>query len=62
MKYVNEPWMHSMPSATLSASGKWYAAQSMDNSIMLYNAQERFTLNRKKRFTGPSSPQHPFAS
>ena len=51
MKYLNEPWMHSMPSVTLSPNKKWLACQSMDNTIMIYESA-RYRLNRKKRFTG----------
>eukprot|EP01045_Picozoa_sp_COSAG04_P030300 COSAG04_NODE_5221_length_1697_cov_1.119524_2_plen_119_part_01 len=50
MKYLNEPWMHSMPSVTLSPNKKWLACQSMDNTIMIYESA-RYRLNRKKRFT-----------
>lgn len=50
-QYLNEPWMHSMPAITMSPNKKWLACQSMDNSIMMYEAA-RYRLNRKKRFTG----------
>jgi WD40 repeat protein len=50
-QYLNEPWMHSMPAVTMSPNKKWLACQSMDNSIMMYEAG-RYRLNRKKRFTG----------
>lgn len=51
MKYLNEPWMHSMPAVTMSPNGKWLACQSMDNSIMVYDSA-RYRLNKKKRFQG----------
>lgn len=51
MKYLNEPWMHSMPAVTMSPNGKWLACQSMDNSIMMYDGKQ-YRLNKKKRFTG----------
>ena len=51
MKYLNEPWMHSMPAVTMSPNGKWLACQSMDNSIMMYDGY-KYRLNKKKRFTG----------
>lgn len=51
LQYLNEPWMHSMPAITMSPNKKWLACQSMDNSIMMYEAG-KYRLNRKKRFTG----------
>ncbi|XP_077976899.1 pre-mRNA-processing factor 17-like [Glandiceps talaboti] len=51
-KYIAEPSMHSMPSVTLSPNGKWLGCQSMDNQIVIFSAQNRFKLNRKKIFKG----------
>uniref|UniRef100_A0AAY5F5Y1 Pre-mRNA-processing factor 17 n=1 Tax=Electrophorus electricus TaxID=8005 RepID=A0AAY5F5Y1_ELEEL len=51
-KYIVEPSMHSMPAVTLSPSGKWLACQSMDNQILIFGAQNRFRLNKKKVFKG----------
>lgn len=47
-KYIAEPSMHSMPAVTLSPNGKWLACQSMDNQILIFGAQNRFRLNKKK--------------
>jgi pre-mRNA-processing factor 17 len=47
--------MHSMPQLALHPSGAWLAAQSMDNSIVIYSTKERFRLNAKKRFAGHSN-------
>ena len=33
-------------------SGKWLACQSMDNQILIFGAQNRFRLNKKKVFKG----------
>ncbi|KAG7266398.1 hypothetical protein CRUP_004910 [Coryphaenoides rupestris] len=33
-------------------SGKWLACQSMDNQILIFGAQNRFRLNKKKIFKG----------
>ncbi|XP_035382166.1 pre-mRNA-processing factor 17-like [Electrophorus electricus] len=44
--------MHSMPAVTLSPSGKWLACQSMDNQILIFGAQNRFRLSKKKVFKG----------
>uniref|UniRef100_F6QYT3 Pre-mRNA-processing factor 17 n=1 Tax=Equus caballus TaxID=9796 RepID=F6QYT3_HORSE len=51
-KYIAEPSMHSMPAVTLSPNGKWLACQSMDNQILIFGAQNRFRLNKKKIFKG----------
>ncbi|KAJ6660239.1 hypothetical protein lerEdw1_017939 [Lerista edwardsae] len=51
-KYIAEPSMHSMPTVTLSPNGKWLACQSMDNQILIFGAQNRFRLNKKKIFKG----------
>ncbi|KAG9493387.1 hypothetical protein GDO78_001350 [Eleutherodactylus coqui] len=51
-KYIAEPSMHSMPAVTLSPNGKWLACQSMDNQILIFGAQNRFRLNKKKMFKG----------
>jgi pre-mRNA-processing factor 17 len=52
IKYVADPSMHSMPAVTLSWDKKWLACQSLDNQIMIYSAQDRLRLNRKKLFRG----------
>uniref|UniRef100_A0A8C7M698 Pre-mRNA-processing factor 17 n=1 Tax=Oncorhynchus mykiss TaxID=8022 RepID=A0A8C7M698_ONCMY len=52
IKYIAEPSMHSMPAVTLSPNGKWLACQSMDNQILIFGAQNRFRLNKKKIFKG----------
>ena len=52
IKHISEPWMHSAPYMTLHPNKKWFAVQSLDNSVQVYGALDRFTLNRKKRFTG----------
>ncbi|XP_003971799.1 pre-mRNA-processing factor 17 [Takifugu rubripes] len=51
-KYIAEPSMHSMPAVTLSPNSKWLACQSMDNQILIFGAQNRFRLNKKKIFKG----------
>lgn len=33
-------------------AGKWLACQSMDNQILIFGAQNRFRLNKKKVFKG----------
>lgn len=51
IKYIAEPHMHSMPAVTLHPSNKYFAAQSLDNQILVYNT-DNFRQNRKKRFAG----------
>lgn len=69
IKYIAEPHMHSMPAVTLHPSSaslvmvyacmltapaeKYFAAQSLDNQILIYSA-DNFRQNRKKRFAGHS--------
>jgi pre-mRNA-processing factor 17 len=51
IKYIAEPHMHSMPAVTLHPSKKYFAAQSLDNQILVYST-DSFRQNRKKRFAG----------
>ncbi|EPQ61066.1 WD40 repeat-like protein [Gloeophyllum trabeum ATCC 11539] len=51
IKYIAEPYMHSMPAVTLHPSNKYFAAQSLDNQILIYST-DTFRQNRKKRFAG----------
>ncbi|KAG7452313.1 pre-mRNA splicing factor [Guyanagaster necrorhizus] len=53
IKYIAEPHMHSMPAVTLHPSNKYFAAQSLDNQILIYST-DNFRQNRKKRFAGHS--------
>ncbi|KZS96157.1 pre-mRNA splicing factor [Sistotremastrum niveocremeum HHB9708] len=53
IKYIAEPHMHSMPSVTLHPSKKYFAAQSLDNQILIYST-DNFRQNRKKVFGGHS--------
>ncbi|KAF5374887.1 hypothetical protein D9758_000037 [Tetrapyrgos nigripes] len=55
IKYIAEPHMHSMPAVTLHPSKRYFAAQSLDNQILVYST-DNFRQNRKKRFAG-----HPVA-
>ena len=52
IKYISEPYMHSMPCAAISASKKWVAFQSLDNQILIYGGNEKFKMNRRKQFRG----------
>jgi len=53
IKTISEPYMHSMPRVARShGKSKWLACQSMDNQILIYSANDRFKINRKKQFKG----------
>ncbi|BEI83331.1 hypothetical protein CcaverHIS002_0311990 [Cutaneotrichosporon cavernicola] len=52
IKYIAEPYMHSMPSVAKHPGNKWVAAQSLDNQILVYSADGAFRQNKKKRFAG----------
>ena len=52
IKYVADPSMHSVPTATLHPSGKWWLGQSLDNQIVVYAAHDRFKMHKTKNFKG----------
>lgn len=52
IKYISDPTMHSMPCMTMHPSLQYFAGQSLDNHIAVFQANNRFALQRKKRFTG----------
>eukprot|EP01119_Soliformovum_irregulare_P008338 TRINITY_DN21461_c0_g1_i1.p1 TRINITY_DN21461_c0_g1~~TRINITY_DN21461_c0_g1_i1.p1 ORF type:complete len:533 (+),score=137.63 TRINITY_DN21461_c0_g1_i1:33-1631(+) len=52
IKYISEPHMHSMPQMAVHPDGQYFAAQSMDNQIVVYSTQNKFKIAKKKRFTG----------
>ncbi|GAA5908142.1 hypothetical protein JCM8208_003702 [Rhodotorula glutinis] len=51
IKLIADPTMHSMPAVGLDPKGKWLAATSLDNQVVLFGA-DTFKQNRKKRFAG----------
>ncbi|TCD61574.1 hypothetical protein EIP91_008229 [Steccherinum ochraceum] len=53
IKYIAEPHMHSMPAVTLHPNKKYFAAQSLDNQILVYST-DNFRQARNKRFAGHS--------
>ncbi|WVQ80202.1 hypothetical protein IAT38_002307 [Cryptococcus sp. DSM 104549] len=52
IKYIAEPYMHSMPAVTMHPSNRYFACQSLDNQILVYSADGSFRQNKKKRFAG----------
>ena len=52
IKYISDPTMHSMPCLVMHPSQQFIAAQSLDNTICVFQAGNRFTLQRKKKFSG----------
>ena len=51
-KHISEPDMHAVPAACMHPNMKYFAGQSMDNKIVIYDCKGNFKLNRKKRFSG----------
>jgi pre-mRNA-processing factor 17 len=52
IKYISDPTMHSIPVITLHPSGSFFAGQSLDNQIVVYQGRDRFAIQRKKKFAG----------
>jgi len=53
IKHISEPEMHSITATALHPSNKYFAGQSADNKIVVYDAKQgNFRLNRKKKFQG----------
>lgn len=52
IKYIAEPDMYPMTRAAPHPSGKYVAYQSSDNQILVYGANDKFRLNRKKSYRG----------
>jgi pre-mRNA-processing factor 17 len=52
IKYISDPTMHSMPVITMHPSEKFLLCQSLDNRIVVYQAGERYGLQRKKKMEG----------
>jgi len=53
VKHISEPEMHSITATAMHPSGKYFAGQSSDNKIVVYDAKNgNFKLNRKKQYSG----------
>ena len=51
-KYISEPHMHAVPAVAVHPSGQYFAGQSMNNTIVVYQANGQFKFQSKKRFHG----------
>lgn len=50
-KHVSEPEMHAVTSAVMHPNGEYYAGQSSDNQVVIYEAKGgNFRRNRAKKF------------
>lgn len=52
VKLISDPSLHSMPVTRVHPHNKYFAAQSMDNTIMVFSARDRYKTNKKKSFIG----------
>lgn len=52
IKYISDPTMHSMPVISMHPSERYLVCQSLDNKILVYQAGDRFALQRKKKLEG----------
>jgi len=51
-KHIAQPSMHSVPAVTVHPSNKFWAGQSMDNKIIVYEAWGKFKFQGRKQFRG----------
>lgn len=52
IKYISDPTMHSMPCLALHPALQFFVGQSLDNTIAVFQANKRFALQKKKKFSG----------
>lgn len=52
VKYISDPSMHSMPCMAMHPSNQFFVAQSLDNTICVLQAGNRFAFQKKKKFSG----------
>lgn len=58
IKYIADPGMHSLPSASSHPSDQFVAFQSMDNQIVTYQHHDKFRACKKKTFKGHVTSGH----
>lgn len=52
IKYISDPSMHSMPCLVMHPSNQFFIGQSLDNTICVFQAGNRFAMQKKKKFSG----------
>ncbi|GAX11758.1 pre-mRNA-processing factor 17 [Fistulifera solaris] len=52
VKYISDPTMHSMPCLVLHPTEPFFVGQSLDNTITVFQAGNRFSLQKKRKFSG----------
>jgi len=52
IKYISDPSMHSMPCLVMHPSQRFFVGQSLDNTIAVFQAGQKFALQKKKTFGG----------
>jgi hypothetical protein len=52
IKYISDPNMHAIPAVTMHPSGRFLAAQSMDNQIKVFDAGEKVRQVKRRSFKG----------
>jgi len=52
IKHVSDPTMHAVPAVAMHPTGAFMACQSLDNTISIYQSDDRFRLKPQKKFKG----------
>ena len=52
IKYIAEPDMHTIAAVTSHPSGRYFAGQSLDNKIVLFDTRNKFSMIKKRSFRG----------
>ncbi|GKY92479.1 hypothetical protein MPSEU_000218300 [Mayamaea pseudoterrestris] len=52
IKYIMDPTMHSMPCLALHPDEQFFVGQSLDNTIVVFQANKKFAMQKKKKFSG----------
>lgn len=52
VKYISDPTMHSMPCLVMHPLEQFFVGQSLDNTIAVFQAGNRFSLQKKRKFSG----------
>lgn len=52
IKYISDPTMHSMPCLAMHPTQQFFCGQSLDNTIAVFQAGNRFQLQKKRKFSG----------